>query len=434
MNSSPASRIIIVGGGLGGLALAQSLKNANPPIPFHVFERDTSAAFRTQGYRIRISPDGAAALQKLLPGHLWQAFEATSPPMQPGFSRMDAKTGAPTEWAKPLPGPPPKTGAGRQGFQEGKAYNVDRAILRNILLEGLEEHISFGKKFQSYTTDLEGEVEVTFGDGTKETGSLLVGADGTRSAIRRQLLPNFTVLDTEGRAVFGKTFRTPELASAVPAEIVGGMSLTGESSESPVKLFCDNMVFDKTLDSVMRTKYHIPSDYVYWVLCFRDDVVPTKSEELLRFDHAQSAQQAQSMASPWHSSIRTLIEKQDVESASTLAFHTTSEELFTSAWSEFINSAEDTHPMVTLLGDAAHPMSPVGGVGANSAFQDAADLFGALVEISSGSRQTQDKIARLKEYERSMVERGVVMVKRSTGGAGHMFAMRPVAELKPVTH
>lgn len=45
-----AFHVIIVGGGIGGLALAQGLKKNG--ISFAVFEKDMSRADRIQGYRI----------------------------------------------------------------------------------------------------------------------------------------------------------------------------------------------------------------------------------------------------------------------------------------------------------------------------------------------------------------------------------------------
>lgn len=39
-------KVIIVGGGLGGLCLGQGLKKAR--VPFRIFERDTSANWRGQ--------------------------------------------------------------------------------------------------------------------------------------------------------------------------------------------------------------------------------------------------------------------------------------------------------------------------------------------------------------------------------------------------
>ncbi|KAF5620587.1 cercosporin toxin biosynthesis [Fusarium tjaetaba] len=401
MPSSDQNRVLIVGGGLGGLALSQGLKRASPPVPFHVFERDSSADFRPQGYRIRINPDGASALQKLLPDHLWKTYEDTCAVFNPAMSGLDAVTGQ-----KPAPsgerrGPPP--------MAEGKYYNADRVVLRNVLLEGLDDSISFGKTFESYRVTGDG-VEVTFTDGTKETGAILVGADGTRSHIRRQLMPNYTVLDTECGAIYGKTFIKPETQTSMAKEFFGGICLAGESSKPGLKLFTDTMEFPQDLSFDERTKYRVPDDYVYWVLCINRTMLGIAAEDL-------NAAQSVEMTKSWHPTIRSLLQNQDPSASSILAFFASSPETFKREWDELVESPDCA--VVTLLGDAAHPMTPVGGVGANSAFQEAADLCSVITRGEA-----------LEGYAKLMTERGEKTVGLSGGGAGHMFQMKPFSELK----
>ncbi|PNP81454.1 hypothetical protein FNYG_05260 [Fusarium nygamai] len=405
MSSSGQNRVLIVGGGLGGLALAQGLKRASPPVPFHIFERDSSADFRPQGYRIRINPDGAAALQKLLPDHLWKAYEDTCAIFNPAMSGLDAVTGQ-----KPAPsgerrGPPP--------MQDGKYYNADRVVLRKVLLEGLEDDISFGKTFESYRVTGDG-VEVTFTDGTTETGAILVGADGTRSHIRRQLMPNYTVLDTECGAIYGKTFIKPGTRTSMAKEFFGGICLAGDSSKPGLKLFTDTMEFPQDLSFDKRTKYRVPDDYVYWVLCINRTLLGIAVEDL-------NAAQSVEMTKSWHPTVRSLLQSQDASASSTLAFFASSSETFKREWHGLVKRPDCA--AVTLLGDAAHPMTPVGGVGANSAFQEAADLCSALIRGSLGAEA-------LEEYAKLMRERGEKTVGLSGGGAGHMFQMKPFSELK----
>ena len=59
--------VAIIGGGMGGLCLANGLKKAG--ISVAVYERDQSPESRTQGYRIHIDPQGSTALHECLPQH-----------------------------------------------------------------------------------------------------------------------------------------------------------------------------------------------------------------------------------------------------------------------------------------------------------------------------------------------------------------------------
>src|SRR5258708_3833048 len=67
--------VIIIGGGIGGLALAQGLRRDG--ISAAVYERDRSLTSRLQGYRVHISPGGSRALHECLPPHLFDAFDRT---------------------------------------------------------------------------------------------------------------------------------------------------------------------------------------------------------------------------------------------------------------------------------------------------------------------------------------------------------------------
>ena len=64
--------ILIAGGGIGGLALAQGLKTHH--IPFTVFEKDLSSNVRSQGYRIRVATNSAVALHECLSEEHWSLF------------------------------------------------------------------------------------------------------------------------------------------------------------------------------------------------------------------------------------------------------------------------------------------------------------------------------------------------------------------------
>src|SRR4051812_14767058 len=83
--------VIIIGGGISGLVLAQGfLKNG---IPFRVFERDVTSNYRAQGYRVKIPPDVAAELRFCLSEERWRDFEETCATTVPRESLINAING-----------------------------------------------------------------------------------------------------------------------------------------------------------------------------------------------------------------------------------------------------------------------------------------------------------------------------------------------------
>lgn len=65
----------------------------------------------------------------------------------------------------------------------GDRMPVNRGKLRDLLLEGLQPHILWGKCLRSFTVTGHG-VRVHFDDDTSYEGKLLVGADGANSRVR----------------------------------------------------------------------------------------------------------------------------------------------------------------------------------------------------------------------------------------------------------
>ena len=63
--SGTTPHVLIIGGGIGGLCLAQGLRKS--AISVALYERDQSQYFRGQGWRISLKEEGTSALRACLP-------------------------------------------------------------------------------------------------------------------------------------------------------------------------------------------------------------------------------------------------------------------------------------------------------------------------------------------------------------------------------
>jgi 2-polyprenyl-6-methoxyphenol hydroxylase-like FAD-dependent oxidoreductase len=180
--------VLVVGAGLGGLALAQGLQRAG--IAVTVVERDSSLTARRQGYRLHIDAEGRDALVRVLPPASAALFFATAGVPSPRFTVLDHRLGHVTTQE-----------AGPAGVLPDNLA-VDRLVLRRILLSGVEDRVVFGKELQHFVED-DGGVTAFFTDGSPARRDVLVGADGVGSAVRRQHLPHARIVDTGVWQIYG---------------------------------------------------------------------------------------------------------------------------------------------------------------------------------------------------------------------------------------
>ena len=394
--------VIVIGGGIGGLCVAQGLRQAG--VDVEVYERDVGPGSRWEGYRIHVNPAGARSLKACLPAPLWEAFLATSGRCGDfGYLTERLEELVVVEESIEYP----------QGAADPAEdhYAVDRATLRRLLLAGLDDAVHFGAEFVRYEHTGDGRVAAVFADGHRAVGDILVGADGASSRVRGQYLPHAATLPAGVGGVAHKLFLTEETRSWVPRRLQTGMNLV--TTDVPVSLFTS--VFEPppggwaALERVAGTAPQAAE--APYILCalnadpaFLPDDLDNLGDEALRHF-------VDGLVAGWHPDLRRLLAESDPASRRPVEF-TVSPEI--APWPS---------TNVTLLGDAIHTMPATGGMGGNTALRDARLLTRTLTAVSHGERELLDSV---REYEDEMRRYGYGAIRGALAVRDQMLAGGPI--------
>jgi len=366
------STIAIVGGGLSGLVLARILQNHG--IPATVYERDATAAARGQGGSLDMHEEsGQRALRE---AGLYDEFRRHTHPQGEHLRILD-KTGKVHIDTEPDGG-------------EGGRPEIDRSVLRDLLVASLEPGRIVWDRRVPTTALGDGRHELAFDDDDGGViADLLVGADGTWSRVRPLLsaaTPRYCGISHVELRISNAVERYPDSAALVGPGMFFALSdnkgILGHGGEH----------------LHLAVSLRAPRDWT-----------TARGVDWTDADAARDGLLAE--LADWDSSLTDLIRRADgpVVPRQIHALPTGH------SWARV--------PGVTLVGDAAHVMSPYAGEGANLAMLDATELASAIIE-HPGDLETA-----LVQYETAMFRRAAEAAEMSAQGLEMCFSGESPREL-----
>jgi 2-polyprenyl-6-methoxyphenol hydroxylase-like FAD-dependent oxidoreductase len=184
------------------------------------------------------------------------------------------------------------------------------------------------------------QVRAHFSDGSHADGDLLVGADGSNSRVRRQRLPDLRRQDLGIVTIAG---RVPLAATTLPPPFTDGGI---------------NNVVPAGRGWMFLSTWSTDADrYVVWAWATRETALEGIDLRQHVLDRIQG----------WAAPLRDMVEATDPSTIATVPLRTMPP---LPIW---------TPDRVTLLGDAVHNMTPMAGIGANTALRDADELRRATI-------------------------------------------------------
>lgn len=380
-NNKDFPHVAIIGGGIGGVALAVACLHRG--IPFTIFERDGSFDARSQGYGLTLQ-QASKAIAGLGILTLNQGVVSTKHVVFNTEGKVIGEWGM-RKWLALNPKALPR---------KSNIHNIHiaRQALRQALINqlGNDSLIKWGHQLTSIKTNVNNEVELSFnvaGQIKNIITNMVVGADGIRSTVRK------LIIDDE------KT----------PLKYLGCMVILGICPLSELKNI-DNLLLDSA--TVFQTAngyeriYVMPydADSVMWQLSFP---LPENDAKELSATGSKALKNKAIQITQWHTPVPEIVAATNVSQVS--GYPVYDRDLLQP---EMLQSAGP----ITLIGDAAHPMSPFKGQGANQALLDALALARAITEGCKASDDWKNLGLRnviLSNFEAEMMTRSAAKVKDS---------------------
>jgi 2-polyprenyl-6-methoxyphenol hydroxylase-like FAD-dependent oxidoreductase len=385
--------VAIIGGGIGGTALAVACMHRS--IPFTLFERDDNFDARSQGYGLTLQ-QASKAIQGLGISSLEKGIVSTRHVVHATDGKILGEWGM-RKWLQ----------TNEKKTNKRTNIHIARQSLRLALIEQLDgnQNIKWGHKLLNFNQNKEKGFDLNFeinGEVQNYTSDIIVGADGIRSTVRELIIGD----------------------KATPLNYLGCIVILGicsleilKKTESPL---LDSETVFQTANGNERI-YMMPfdSESIMWQLSF-----PMSEEEAksLSSKGVKALKEEASKRTQWHSPIPEIISATPETQISGYPVYDRS----LLSQNNFKNTGD-----ITLIGDAAHPMSPFKGQGANQALLDALSLARSLVKGTNASNWKEQGVRKsiLEEFEAEMIERSKSKVKDSAAAAEFLHSEIALQEI-----